>query len=190
MDQEFLLDTNAFYNLLKALNPATKEDGALPTSVAQLKNQKLIVSSITEVEIISVLGKYARGSQGGVSKCNCIISPEGHICQNNRYTEPRKKWNNKRIKAWIQLIDEIFGGTSQLLSVSIESFDTSTIIEAKNVIKYALVHNFASMDAMIAATAKLARDGNRDLTVVTSDKGLKACLSKIGVPCNDFFAAI
>ena len=189
MDQEFLLDTNAFYNLLKALNPAANEDDALPASVATLKCERLIVSSITEVEIVSVLGKYARGSQGGVSKCNCKISPEGHICQNSRYTEPRKKWNNKRIKAWMQLIDEIFGGTSQLLSVNIEPFDTSTITEAKNVIKHALVHNFASMDAMIAATAKLARDSNRDITVVTSDKGLKACLSKIGVPCNDIFAA-
>ena len=45
------------------------------------------------------------------------------------------------------------------------------------------------MDAMIAATAKLARDNRRDVTVVTSDKGLKACLSKINVPYNDIFAA-
>ena len=55
-------------------------------------------------------------------------------------------------------------------------------------ITYALIHNFASMDAMIAATAKLARSNGRDITVVTSDKGLKACLSRIGVPCNDIFA--
>lgn len=51
------------------------------------------------------------------------------------------------------------------------------------------IHNFASMDAMIAATAKLAQNNCRDITVVTSDKGLKACLSKIGIPCNDIFAA-
>lgn len=188
MDHEFLLDTNAFYNLLKAMNPETNEQGSLPASIDTLKNEKLVVSSITEVEIVSVLGKYARGSQGGVSKCNCKISPEGHICQNNRYTAARKKWNNKRIKAWMQLIDEIFEGTSQLLTVSIEPFNSATVAEAKYVIKYALVHNFASMDAMIAATAKLARDNSRDVTVVTSDKGLKACLSKIGVPCDDFFA--
>lgn len=64
-----------------------------------------------------------------------------------------------------------------------------TVIEAKNVITHALIHNFASMDAMIAATAKLARDNSRDVTVVTSDKGLKACLSKIHIPCIDVFAA-
>ena len=115
--------------------------------------------------------------------------PDGHICQNSRYTESRKKWNNKRIKAWMQLIDEIFTGKSQLFSVNIEPFDSTTIKEAKDVIKLALVHNFASMDAMIAATAKLAQNNCRDITVVTSDKGLKACLSKIGIPCNDIFAA-
>lgn len=188
MDREFLLDTNAFYNLLKAMNPETSEQNALVGSIATLKNEKLIVSSITEVEIISVLGKYARGVQGGMSKCTCQISPEGHICQNSRYTAPRKKWNKKRVKAWLQLVGDIFEGQSNLLTVGVEPFDLTTVAEAKNVITYALIHNFASMDAMIAATAKLARDNSRDVTVVTSDKGLKACLSKISVPCNDFFA--
>ena len=56
-------------------------------------------------------------------------------------------------------------------------------------ITHALVHNFASMDAMIAATAKLARNNGRNVTVITSDKGLKACLLKIDIPCNDIFAA-
>lgn len=92
MDQEFLLDTNAFYNLLKAMNPETSEQDALIGSIATLKHAKLVVSSITEVEIISVLGKYSRGSQGGISKCYCQISPEGNIWQNNRYSAPRKKW--------------------------------------------------------------------------------------------------
>ena len=189
MDQEFLLDTNAFYNLLKAINPGASEQGSLVDSIAALKHAKLVVSSITEIEIISVLGKYARGSQGSISKCNCKISPEGHICQNNRYAAPRKKWNKKRIKAWLQLINDIFEGKSELLTVDIEPFDSKTVAEAKNVITYALIHNFASMDAMIAATAKLARDNSRDVTVVTSDRGLKACLSKIDIPCNDVFAA-
>ena len=182
-----MLDTNAFYNLLKVINPETSEQSALVGSIAALKHTKLVVSSITEVEIISVLGKYARGSQGGISKCNCQISPEGHICQNNRYTAPRKKWSKKRVKAWLQLISDIFEGKSELLAVGIEPFNSMTVIEAKNVITHALIHNFASMDAMIAATAKLARNNSRDITVVTSDKGLKACLLKMDIPYNDVF---
>ena len=71
MEREFLLDTNAFYNLLRAMNPESKECSTLPASVTALTSEKLIVSSITEVEIVSVLGQYARGSQGGVWKCNC-----------------------------------------------------------------------------------------------------------------------
>ena len=54
MNQEFLLDTNAFYNLLKAINPEASEQGSLVDSIATLKHAKLLVSSITEVEIISV----------------------------------------------------------------------------------------------------------------------------------------
>lgn len=189
MEHEYLLDTNAFYNMLKAMKLEINEHNTLPASVATIIGEKLVVSSITEVEIVSVLGKYARGSQGGASKCNCIISPEGHICQNSRYTKPRKKWNSKRIKAWMELINEIFEGNSPLLSVNIEQFDSTTVAEAKNVIKHALIHNFASMDAMIAATAKIAQDNGRNITVVTSDKGLKACLSIIGVPCDDIFGA-
>lgn len=138
MNQEFLLDTNAFYNLLKAINPEACEQGS--------------------------------------------------FVDNNRYTAPRKKWNKKRIKAWLQLINDIFEGKSELLTVDIEPFNSETIAEAKNVITHALIHNFASMDAMIAATAKLARDNYRDVTVVASDKGLKACLSKIAIPFNDVFA--
>ena len=189
MDQEFLLDTNAFYNLLKAMNPETSNESEFADTIAALKHTKLVVSTITEVEIISVLGKYARGSQGGFSRCNCKISPEGQICQNNRYTAPRKKWNRKRVKAWLQLIKEVFEGKSELFTVSIEPFDSATVAEAKSVISHALAYNFASMDAMIAATAKLARNNKRNITVVTSDKGLKACLLKINIPCNDIFAS-
>lgn len=57
----------------------------------------------------------------------------------------------------------------------------------QKIIIYALEHNFASMVAMIAAAAKLARENVRDITVITSDKGLKSCLSKISIPYDDIF---
>lgn len=53
---------------------------------------------------------------------------------------------------------------------------------------HALSNNFASMDAMIAATAKIAREHKREVAVITSDKGLKACLDKCGIPYYDWFA--
>ena len=188
MQQEYLLDTNAFFFFLKAMNPCSPTKGELPDQLTELLTEKISISSITKVEIISVLGKYARGNSGGIQKCNCIISKQGDLCQNSRYLQARKKWNNRKIKAWLQLIREIVDGRSKLLNVEIESFDQNTVFEAEKIIMHALSNNFASMDAMIAATAKIAREHKREVAVITSDKGLKACLDKCGIPYYDWFA--
>lgn len=188
MKKEYLLDTNTFFNILKAMNPDSGGHDTLSDSIEKLKSEKLIVSLITKVEIISVLGKYARGIQGGLQKCNCQISKEGDICQNSRYFAPRKKWNSRRTKAWIHFITEILEGRSKLLFVAVEPFDTATVSEAQKIILHALSYNFASMDAMIAATAKMAGENERNVTVITSDKSLKACLSVCGIPYFDLFS--
>ena len=135
------------------------------------------------MEIISVLGKYARGNSGGRSKCNCVISEDGAICSNYKYTVPRKAWNTKIVKAWRQLIDETITGKSSLVQLRLLPFSEKTIDEAQRVLVHALIHNFGSMDAMIAATAKESIDNHKSITVITSDGGLKACLEKCGIPC-------
>lgn len=109
MQQEYLMDTNAFFNLLKAMNPGSDGQDAMPKAIKELLSKKLTVSSITKVEIISVLGKYARGNQGGFQMCNCVISQDGQLCQNSRYSKPRKKWNSRKTKVWLRFIDEILG---------------------------------------------------------------------------------
>lgn len=50
-----------------------------------------------------------------------------------------------------------------------------------------LSHNFGSMDAVIAATAKKKILSGEQVTVVTSDKALKACLSKCDIPIFDIY---
>ena len=42
-----------------------------------------------------------------------------------------KKWNKKRVKAWLQLVGGIFEGQSNLLTVGVEPFDLTTVAEAK-----------------------------------------------------------
>lgn len=74
-----------------------------------------------------------------------------------------------------------------MLSVSILPFDEKTIQYAEQIIPNALIHNFASMDAMIAATAREAILSGKDMTVVTADKGLKACLQNEEIPFWDVF---
>ena len=188
MQAEYLLDTNAFFNLLKAMAPDPSNHKTLPEPVQKMLSEKLYISTITKVEIISVLGKYARGITGGYQKCNCKISDQGDLCQNRRYIEPRPRWNSRKIKYWLKLIDDVLGGQSAFLTIQAEPFDSNTILEAQKIVMHALSHNFASMDAMLAATAKIARDRQRNMAVITSDKGLKACLHKCNIPCHDIFS--
>lgn len=129
--KEYLLDTNAYYNLLAYSNAANcGSDGDVLDIISTLKSGKVLISTITQIEIISVLGKYARGG-GGCSKCERTISPDGKKCPNTMYTPKRKKWNRKRIAGFRKLINETIDGTSKLISVSILPFDQDTILEAK-----------------------------------------------------------
>ena len=85
------------------------------------------------------------------------------------------------------MIQDTLLGISPLVTIKILPFDNGTIRTAEQLIVHSLVHNFASMDAMIAATAQEAIINGRDMTVVTSDKGLKACLSKANITYWDAF---
>lgn len=187
MPKEYLLDTNAYYNLLKESREHQKGNSAFSAEIAALTNGQLFISNITKVEIISVLGKYARGSSGGFQKCTRCISEAGESCQNQWYTKPKARWNRREISGWQKLIQETISGTSSLITVNVLPFNDKTIQSAEQLITHALVHNFASMDAMIAATAQEAIRTGHDMTVVTSDKGLKACLAKANIACWDAF---
>lgn len=187
MPKEYLLDTNAYYNLLKESREQQKGSSVFSTEIKTLVNSNLFISAITKIEIISVLGKYARGNSGGFQRCMRCVSKTGEPCQNQWYTAPRARWTRREISGWQKLIQETLLGTSSLIKVNVLPFDDKTIQVAEQLIAHALVHNFASMDAMIAATAQEAIKTGRDLTVVTSDKGLKACLSKANIACWDAF---
>ena len=187
MSKEYLLDTNAYFNLLKESRELEKGTSAFSNEINRLINGNVFISRITKVEIISVLGKYARGQSGGFQKCLRSLSETGEPCKNKWYVPPKANWNRRKVKMWLQLIKETTEGTSRLISVGILPFDEKTIQYAEQIISNALVHKFASMDAMIAATAQEAILNGRDMTVVTSDKGLKACLTKVSIPCWDAF---
>ena len=187
MSKEYLLDTNAYFNLLKESRELEKGNSTFSSEINMLINGTVFISSITKVEIISVLGKYARGRSGGFHKCLRFVSETGELCQNEWYVSPEAKWNRRKINMWLQLIKETTEGSSHLISVGILPFNEKTIHYAEQIISHALIHNFASMDAMIAATAQEAILNGRDMTVVTSDKGLKTCLTKISIPCWDAF---
>lgn len=187
MSKEYLLDTNAFFNLLKEIREVEKGDSTFSAQIALLTSGDIYISNITKIEIISVLGKYARGRSGGFHQCTRSVSEKGDTCPNKWYSSPEAKWNRRKVNMWLQLIKETIEGTSSLVSVRILPFDEGTIHCAEQIITNALIHNFASMDAMIAATARQVIDNGCNITVVTSDKGLKACLDNVSIPYWDVF---
>lgn len=187
MSKKYLLDTNAYFNYLRVVQADKDGDTQYAATVKKIKEGNPCVSIITKVEIISVLGKYARGTNGGPQQCNCIISKDGQRCTNTRYVEPRKRWKTKKIKAWKKLIGETMDGKSSLISLQLLPFNIDTINEAEKIVEHALIHSFASMDALIAATAKQEMANDNEIIVVTSDKGLKACLNKCSIPYWDAF---
>lgn len=187
MSQKYLLDTNAYFNFLRAIQTEKSGDTQYEDVIKKIKGGNPCISIITKVEIISVLGKYARGKTGGYQRCDCLISEEGQRCTNMRYEKPRKRWKPRKIKEWKKLIEETMEGESKLVSLEVLPFDLDTIKEAQKVVEYALTFSFASMDAMIAATARREIANNNDVIVVTSDRGLKACLGKCKIPIWDAF---
>ena len=101
MEMEYLLDTNAYFNFLNELSNSIPSERK--NEILGLNTRRFYISEITSIEIISALGKYARGNSGGSQKCNCIIDPNGTICNNQRFTVKRNPWQKRRIKAWLKM---------------------------------------------------------------------------------------
>ncbi|WP_304584038.1 type II toxin-antitoxin system VapC family toxin [Acutalibacter muris] len=185
----YLLDTNAYFNFMRYSTHALGDGDSFDVAVSQIKAADCCISQISLIEIISVLGKYARGKSAGKEKCNCIIDDAGTICPHYKVIQGRKRWSNKRKKAWIKYFDEIKSGTSSLLKVRILPLDNEVWREAEKIIPLSMEYKFASLDALIAATARTeqSKSGTRSFTVVTSDKSLKCALSKCSIPIWDAF---
>lgn len=169
MKNVYMLDTNAFFNFIKYTSLSLGDDSndTIKEAVKKIKTSECYISLISTVEIISVIGKYARGGAGA----------------NNKRMKP------KAVQQWIKLVEDILSGKSSLLSVSTLTFSENTIAEAKIIVQYALLHNFGSLDAIIAATAKAccSEKCTENIILITSDKGLKACLLKCNIPHWDAF---
>lgn len=169
MKNVYMLDTNAFFNFIKyaslSLNYDSNEE--IKEVIGKIKAGNCYISLISTVEVISVIGKYARGGAGA----------------NNKRMKPRV------VKEWLKLVNDIVSGKSALLSLSILPFSEQTIAEAQIIVQHALIHNFGSLDAIIAATAKECRSNKcyENTILITSDRGLKACLVRCGITHWDAF---
>ena len=140
--------------------------------IERIKRGECYISEVTRVEIMSVMGKYARGEQAQWQICNRITGDDGTRCSLRHYNPGRKRWKRKQIAAFRKLIDDIVNGRSSVFKVAVLPITHEVVSEAERFIDLAFKYKFASMDAMIAATAKCY--GTDEICVVTHDGSLRS----------------
>ena len=191
MQEQFLLDTNAYFNFMKyTAFLKNEQDGAsYVAELERIKEAECFISAISRMEIISVIGKYARGVSAHKEKCDCVIAEDGTRCDHYRYIAARKPMKQRLTANWIRLIEETVSGSSPVISLTVFPLSERLLEEAQRIVRHGLVHNFGSLDAVIAATLSDSRriKAFEKMQMITSDKGLKACLEKCQLPYWDAF---
>ncbi|MCM1086541.1 MAG: PIN domain-containing protein [Muribaculaceae bacterium] len=175
--KKYLLDTNAYFALLKYVSIDNNNK-----IIDNILEGECYISKVTQIEIISVIGKYARGASGGIQVCNRIHEDTGVICGRQFITPKQKKWSQAKLKEWLKLEKEVSSGSNCLFNVKVLDINSEVIAEAENFIQHALIYNFKSMDAVILGTAKANSSDTEIMVVVTADKALKAGMDKINYP--------
>lgn len=175
--EKYLIDTNVFWEILCDIAGVSAPGRRFDTD--KIKNGECFISEITKIEIMSVMGKYARGDQAGWQLCNRILKEDGTRCTERYYKTGRKKWKNKRVAAMRKLIRDILNGNSGLFQVQVLPVSNEVIMEAEKFIYYAFKYKFASLDAVIAGTA-IAYDKDHFI-IVTHDSSFRRALLDEGI---------
>lgn len=170
--EKFLIDTNAFWEIICEMAGIPMKGKRF--DIERIKRGECYISEVTRVEIMSVMGKYARGEQAQWQICNRITGDDGTRCSLRHYNPGRKRWKRKQIVELRKLINDIVEGRNSIFKVTILPITHEVISEAERFIDLAFKYKFASMDAMIAATAKCY--GVDEICVVTHDSSLRRAL--------------
>ena len=173
----YLLDTNAYFALLKYVS--TEESNE---RIDKILEGECCISKVTQIEIISVIGKYARGAGGGVQICDRIHKATGTVCGNQYVLPKQKKWSQARVNGWLKLEKEVSSGCNRLFNVKVLEIYNHVIAASEIFIHNALKYNFKSMDAVILGTSKANSKDSEKMIVVTADKALKAGMDEINYP--------
>lgn len=182
MSLPYLVDTNAYH--LFFTNRSLEARTRLESLLTNNGNVEFYISEITSMEIYSVLGKDRRGITYQEQSCTRNLS-EG-VCTQTWLTAGRKGIRDKEFRLLIKLVSDI-QDQAGAIRASILSLDPDVILRAKEfLIDYADRFNFGSQDALIAGTAIAYKNRHgSELTVITSDKGLKAALTSAQIKVFD-----
>lgn len=177
--RRYLLDTNAFFEMLSYL--AGKNVRADIYDFHDVRKGKCYISKITELEIISVIGKYGRAEPEQWQTCGRIISEDGAKCEREYFHQGKRPWSRKLCRDLNKLMKEMIHGTSPILNVQVLDINREIINRAEGFMMHAVRHKFGSQDALIAATAIIHSTEDDPMYVVTSDKPLRAAMKAEGM---------
>jgi hypothetical protein len=186
MDKAYLLDTNAYALLFHRTE--SNEACKLRELLTEGKISSFYISEITSLEIHSVVGKYRRGvqTQKQICKRKIIENKEIKDCKNIWYQKGVKKIGRKLYRDIQKLIKDIEAQKGSIKACIIKLSENAIAEGANLLVKYSDRYRFGSLDAMIAGSLiDMKRNSGIALTMVTSDKGLKAVLSEENIPVFD-----
>lgn len=138
MEEKYLLDTNAYFAILRYVG--LHESGN--AVIDKVLKGKCYISKATQIEIISVIGKYARGSSGGVQICERVHEGSDSKCGKRFIVQKQKKWSREKLRDWLKLEKEVSSGKNVLFNVTVLELDDNVIKEAEKFIQNALLYNF------------------------------------------------
>lgn len=177
--KRYLLDTNAFFEMLSFL--AGKSVRKDEYNFEDIRQGECYISKITELEILSVIGKYGRGEPSQWQNCNRQITKDGTKCTHQYFHKGIKSWNKRLCTAVRKLMKEMIEGTSPVLKIHVLDLDENIINRAEGFMMHAVKHKFGSQDSLIAATAIIHSTEIDPLFVVTSDRALRAAMKEEGM---------
>jgi len=174
MVNPYLLDTNAYFLFLQS--PKTQTCIDLENTLRNTGVISFFISEITSMEIHSVLGKYRRGSPRQLQRCDRVL--EKKTSEDCIWISPGRRPLTARLFRHLQKVISDMECQRGDIQASIIKIDEDSITEARDLLrKYADHYNFSSHDALIGGVAlKAKEERGLQLTVVTSDKGLKSAL--------------
>lgn len=186
MPAPFLLDTNAYFLFFDPSKPPAYHRLAAKVEIGNMKS--FYIPEIASLEIHSVIGKFSRRSPAQRQLCKRDVFTENGVskCSNTWVSPGRKRMPRRLVHDIRKMIGDIEAQRGSV-QATIVRLDGAAIKRARRLLlTYGDRFNFASQDALVAGNLLVARETmGIALTLVTSDKGLKAMLAEERIPVYD-----
>ncbi|MBH9682845.1 hypothetical protein [Burkholderia cepacia] len=186
MHSPFLLDTNAYALLFEY--PRTELYSNLKDKITVDGVMKFRIPDIVSMEIHSVIGARRRGGNNAQNQaCDRHVQSgdEVILCTHTCVFRKNHRLKPKMFRDIQKLIKDIESKSGDIQADIIPSSSEDLIYAKSLLITYADRYAFGSHDALVGGVVLGARKKGDNLTLVTSDKALKAVCNAEGIPVFD-----